>query len=273
MEPMKNTPPHISIQLWPARKLDLGDALRDIARLGYNSVQPYSTLFAADCPGFKRLLDRHELATPSVHMELSDLEADLHRWTDMAHTLGATSIVIPHLHQQDRLETADDWTRLGDALAAMAPRVAGEDLRIAWANHDREYRLLPDGRRPIDLVLTDADVDYEPVLGWLTVMEQDTAPELERYGSRIRTLRLRDWDGHRWTAIGEGSVGYQALWPRIAALPVLGQVIVDEDLPPDFLDFAQESFRAVRQGVVGEGGAPTGEACTDGFRVTTNNHH
>jgi sugar phosphate isomerase/epimerase len=236
---------HISIQLWPARQVDLAQALSRIARLGYDSVQPYPPLFADDCPAFKRMLDDHALCTPSVHMELSDLESELRRWTDMAHLLGATSIVIPHLREGDRLDTADDWNRLGDALARTAGRVRAEGLRIAWANHDREYRLLPGGTRPIDLVLSSTDVDYEPVLGWLTRTGQDTAAELERYGSRIRTLRMRDWDGRRWTPIGEGLVGYGALWPRIAALPVLGQVIVDDDLPSDFFDFARRSFSVV----------------------------
>jgi sugar phosphate isomerase/epimerase len=161
--------------------------------------------------------------------------------------LGATSIVIPHLRERDRLDTAEDWNRLGDALARTSGRVRGEGLRLAWANHDREYRLLPDGRRPIDVVLSHVGVDYEPVLGWLTMTGQDTANELGRYGPLIRTLRLRDWDGHRWTAIGQGSVGYDALWPHIAALPVLHQVIVDEDLPADFFGFARESYLALFQ--------------------------
>jgi sugar phosphate isomerase/epimerase len=239
--------PYISIQLWPARQLDLALALSQIAQLGYDSVQPYPPLFADDCPAFKRMLDDYALRTPSVHMELSDLESDLRRWTDTAHLLGARSIVIPHLRQGDRLDTADDWNRLGDALARTAGSIRAEGLRIAWANHDREYRLLPDGRRPIDLVLKGTDVDYEPVLGWLTRTGQDTAAELERYGSRIRTLRLRDWDGRQWTAIGKGLVGYSALWPHIAALPVLDQVIVDEDLPPDFFDFARKSFNALTE--------------------------
>ena len=245
---------HISIQLWPARRLILDEALHDIAQLGYDSVQPYSTLFADDCPAFKRMLERHGLLSPSVHMELSDLVADLRRWTDMAHRLGATSIVIPHLGPGDRLETGDDWSRLGDGLARAAARVAGEGLRFAWANHDREFRPLPDGMRPIDLVLRGEDVDYEPVLGWLALTGQDSAAELHRYASRIRTLRLRDWDGSGWTAIGEGSVGYSKLWPQITALPRLGQVIVDEDLPRDFLAFARNSFRALAQFAGGANG-------------------
>ena len=139
-------------------------------------------------------------------MELSDLQNDPCRWTDIAAMLGASAITIPHLKRgEKRPQNRDEWLRLGDAIAEVADRVTGEGLRIDWANHDHEYRRLQSGERPIDLILANGNVDYELVLGWLVVAGEDVQAELKRHAKRIRILRIRDWDRKSGT------------WPRSAA--------------------------------------------------------
>jgi hypothetical protein len=76
---------------------------------------------------FRRQLDFAGLSSPVVHMELVALQRDLPRSLDIAATLGATEIIVPHLSTSDRLETRGDWARLGQALA----KLAGDRRRAA----------------------------------------------------------------------------------------------------------------------------------------------
>lgn len=242
--------PHISIQLWPARQLELRRTLETVAGLGYDSIQAYPFWFAQDAKAFRHLVDEFGLTIPSVHMELSDVRDEPARWIEMAHVMGANSITIPHLRRTEtRPDSAEGWLHLSDALAETAARLTREGIRIGWANHDHEYRRLSSGQRPIDLILARPEVDYELVSGWLTMVGENVEDELALRADRIRTLRLRDWSRKQssFTSIGDGDLGYDRVWPAIARLPELQQLVVDTELPQDFERFATRSLDNLRE--------------------------
>lgn len=246
----------IAMQLWSGRFAPtIERRYEELAEMGYDAVEPYTALVVDDPASYRQTLDAAGLRCPSVHFELHHLQEDHDRWFDLADTLGAKIIVVPHLRKTDRLESADDWRRLGEDLQDIAGRGADRGFVIAWGNHGIEYARLPDGSRPIEHLLAAPGVSYELVLGWLQRAGEDPASELERYGARIHSLRVSDngpagkvEDGG-WADIGDGLVGYEGLWPQIAALPQLRVIVVDHPGPDDYLRFARRSIAAIRQGL------------------------
>ena len=65
-------------------------------------------------------------------------------------------MIPPFVPPEEREATPDFWRRLGEDLAKGAEAAAPHGLKVAWHNHDFEYRPLPDGSRPIDHIFAPA---------------------------------------------------------------------------------------------------------------------
>ncbi|MEP7241544.1 MAG: hypothetical protein ABI697_11715 [Devosia sp.] len=236
--------PALTIQPYPARATPLRDVLQVVAALGYDSLQPYTPLILDRNLELTGLLQEFKLAVHSVMFELSDLETDFRTLTDTAKAMGSDIITVPHISPGEVVTTAEDWERLAERMASISVKLRGEGIRLSWANHDIEYYPFADGRRPIDIMLAHDEIDYELVVGWLASIGKDTTAEVEKYGDRIRVLRIRDWDSakRQWTSLGAGDVGLSSLEVSKRTMPNLVQIVVDHDLTDDFPEFARLSL-------------------------------
>ena len=135
-----------------------------------------------------------------------------------------------------------------------AERVATEGLRLAWHNHDFEYRPLPDGTRPIDHLLDAAgpNVGYEIDFAWVTRGGGDAVSEIKRYGKRMFAIQVKDTlplgqkaEGG-WAAMGDGVIDWQSLWPLFAGTPA-DHLVVEHDEPSDWRLVASRSLGFIRR--------------------------
>lgn len=238
-------------QLYSSRNFPPLEAqLPILKRIGYDAVEPWQPAYDADPAAFRRALDDAGLACFGFHMPLDGLRNETDRYVEIAQTLGATLMIPPYVAPEDRQDTPGFWLGIGEDLARAAETAARHGLRVAWHNHDFEYRPLPDGSRPIDHILGGGGeaVLFEPDFAWMVRGGADPKAEMERYGSRMAALQMKDTaplgtteeDG--WTATGDGIVDWAALVALFPATPA-DHIVAEHDNPADWQRFAERSLR------------------------------
>lgn len=241
----------ISFQLYSARNFPPVEAqLKALAAIGYDAVEPYRGAYADDPAGFRQQLDEAGLACPTAHVALDALDADRAAVIRLARTLGLETVVVPFIVPDKRPADAAGWQALGKRLGEHAAALAGSGLKLAWHNHDFEYRTLAGGARPIDLLLAGAGVMFEPDIGWIVRAGADPKAELARYAAKVAAFHVKDVaaagvtaeDG--WTDVGAGTIPWKGLWPTITASGC-DLLVVEHDNPADWRRFAEASYRFV----------------------------
>jgi sugar phosphate isomerase/epimerase len=237
-------------QLYSSRNFPPLEAqLPELREMGYDAIEPWLPAYEADPAAFRRALDDAGLACYGFHMPLQGLRQETDRYIDIALTLGATLMIPPYVPPEERENSPDFWRRLGHDLARGADAADPHGLRVAWHNHDFEYRALPDGSRPIDLILGEAGetVLFEIDFAWILRGGADPKAELERYASRIAAIQMKDTappgttEEGGWTATGDGIVDWRSLVPLFPLTPA-DHLVAEHDDPADWRRFARRSI-------------------------------
>jgi sugar phosphate isomerase/epimerase len=249
---MPRAPFKISFQLYTARNFPPQEAvLEGLAEIGYDAVEPWLPDYGDDPKGFRKRIDDAGLACLGFHMPFSGLVEETDRFIDIAHTIGDRPLMIPpFLPPHQRPDDIDGWKRIGERLGLGAERAKASGLRVAWHNHEFEYRLLPDATRPIDHILAAAgdDVGFEVDFAWVTRGWADPVAELKAFAPRIVAIQLKDTappgtldEESGWRATGDGVVDWDQLWPLFPTTAA-DHLVVEHDRPTDWREVAQRSY-------------------------------
>lgn len=239
----------ISFQLYSARKFPpLDPQLETLARIGFDAVEPYRGAYGDDPAGFRKKLDEVGLACPTAHIGLAQLDSDRAGVIATAKILGLETVIVPAVPQEERSQGLAGWQGLAAKLGDHAAALEKSGLKLAWHNHAFEYVTLPDGSRPIDLILGAAGVLWEPDLGWIVRGGADIEGELAKFKGKVAAFHVKDLapDGvtvdDGWTDIGGGTVDWKGIWPSIAASGS-NLLVLEHDEPSDWKKFAENSYR------------------------------
>lgn len=257
---MAREPFKIAFQLYSARDFPPQEiVLTGLAEIGYQAVEAWLPDYADDPKGFRTRLDATGLVCMGIHMPLRGLVEEPQRFVDLAKTVGDDVLMIPpYLKPAERPEDIDGWKRIGATLAKGTAFVKAAGLRLAWHNHEFEYRLLSDGSRPIDHMLREGgpDLGFEIDFAWVTRGWADPIAELKKFAPRITAIQLKDTapagtldDESGWRACGDGVVDWKVLWPLFRTTPSQ-YLVVEHDRPVDWRRTAQRSYDfAVKMGL------------------------
>jgi sugar phosphate isomerase/epimerase len=247
---MPDKPFKLSFQLYTARSFPPQEAvLAGLAEIGYDAVEAFPPDYIDDPTAFRRRLDAAGLACTGFHMPFKGLVEEPDRFIDIARTIGDHPLMIPpFLPTRDRPDDIDGWKRIGDQLAKGAEKARAAGLRLAWHNHEFEFRMLPDGSRPIDHMLAGPEVGLELDIAWVLRGWADPVAELTRFASRILAIQIKDTaapgtldDENGWRAAGDGVADWDRLFPLFPTTAA-DQLIVEHDRPVDWRRTAQRSF-------------------------------
>ena len=249
------SPYKIAFQLYTSRNFPpLESQLEGLAELGYDGVEPFLPNYGDDPALFRRQIDAAGLACYGFHLPYDGLIADPQRFIDIAQTIGATLLIPPYLAPEARPTAAEGWRTIGRNLAQAAEPVNAAGLRLAWHNHDFEYRPLPDGTRPIDHLLdaagpqsaTRSTSPGSPAAAATpSPSSAATAPGCSRSRSRTRKPPGATTEGG-WAATGDGVVDWESLYPLFATTPA-DHLVVEHDEPADWRHIAARSIAYIRE--------------------------
>lgn len=245
-------PNGLGFQLYSAREFPPLEArMRLLAELGYTHVEPYGALLERRGE-LEAALAATGLKAPTTHVGLDRLRDDLDGTAAELKALGVETAIIPHLRPGDRPTESEGWRQLGHELAALGHRLAGKGLDLAWHNHDFEMAALPDGSRPMDLLLEAAPrLGWEADIAWIVRGGQDPVAWLGRHAERIVALHVKDIMGERggpedgWADIGHGILDWTRLLPAMRATAARWWV-AEHDRPSDADRFARNSIATFR---------------------------
>ncbi len=239
----------ISYQLYSSRNGKPAEqTLVMLADAGYQDVEGYAPYFV-DPRSTCDMLRNAGLEMTSGHFSLEEIEADPARVISTAGTLGIRKIYAPWLAVDERPTDLDGWMRFADRLLAAGKPLRDAGLIFGWHNHEFELIDLGGGITPADIIAqASPDIALELDLGWVHFAGLDPIAWIERFGSQITTIHIKDracegrnLDQDGWATIGTGVLDWRGILTAAKAAGI-HHWVVENDLPTDDEDFARSSF-------------------------------
>jgi sugar phosphate isomerase/epimerase len=196
----------IGLQLYTLRREIVKDpegTIAKVAQTGYNSVEVFDydkgKFFGLTPAQFSSLLQKYKLKTPSGHyMMLEFLTKDnmdvLKDNIAAAATMGHRYLTIPFL--LDSMRTSlDDYKKLAARFNVAATEAKKSGIRIAYHNHNFEFKDWGGGQTGFDVFLKETDpslVFFEMDIYWVTRAGQDPIKLINDNPGRFRMWHCKD---------------------------------------------------------------------------------
>ena len=209
----------IGLELWTVRtdvNKDLLSTLSAVARLGYESVEFYSTYLdwtLAYAQEVRATLDTLRLACSSTHNGMRAFTPEaLPKTVELNHILGSRIAVVASV---PAIADLAGWHKASDAFSDVAERLRPHGFAAGYHNNQREWTEL-DGELPIEIVASRTPEDF--------VLQFDVGPAVQHgidapgwirgHAGRIRSVHLRDWSATKGynIAFGEGDCPWPAIF-------------------------------------------------------------
>ena len=212
------SPQPIGLQLYTVRDLmqrDVEYTLRQVAGIGYREVE-FAGLFDKKPDKVADWLRKYGLTSPSSHIPLGQLTGSLQGVVDQVQALGNAYVVCPSV-DASRAKDPDGWRRVAADFNRVGESLQRVGLRLAFHNHDAEFRPLPSGELPYDILLGECDprlVKMEMDLFWITKGGKDPLAYFAKWPGRFPLVHVKDMAGAGTMAnVGQGHID----WMRIFA--------------------------------------------------------
>ncbi|MBB3141775.1 sugar phosphate isomerase/epimerase family protein [Halomonas organivorans] len=203
------------------------------------------------------LLARHDLEVVSSHVPLEDLRHDLDHVVAFHQAIGNDTLVIPYLAEDARPGSAEGWQALGEEIGGLANRLAEDDMRLAYHNHDFEMQTF-DGRTALEILMEAAgpEVLGEVDLAWVARGGRDPADYLEHFDGRLFAVHAKDnapagtaEDQRGFAIVGQGVLDWDEILPaaREAGVEVY---VIEHDQPKDAQAVLTEGHRFLSEALV-----------------------
>ena len=223
--------------------------LRDVREIGFDFVEfgggNYDKMNHAL---LRKTMDEIGLTTPSCHLGLDKYQVDPDAAIKMLKTLGAQYMTVPWIGEDYR--TADGWKKLGQTISDIGKRLAREDLRIAYHNHEFEFDVMENGEIAYDILVSHCDpeyVDLELDLFWATQAKVDIEALYNQYRGRFRMCHVKDMSAAgEMVNVGDGMINF-ARYAALEDIAGMEYYIVEHDNPMSpSIDAVSASFKAAK---------------------------
>jgi sugar phosphate isomerase/epimerase len=241
-----------SYQLYSARnEKSLDDTLKTLKQLGYTQVEGWGGQFG-DPAGLAASLKSAGLTMPTAHMGYAQLE-DTAATIKIAQTVGVSTIYCPAPPSADYREGKGSWSDLGAGLAKIGKALNAAGLGFGYHNHHWEFAKGADGQFPMDVLLAAApSLEWEMDLAWVVKGGQDPVGWMDKYGSRISAVHVKDIapageavDEDGWADVGYGTLDWKSLLGTIKQKTKAKYLVAEHDKPSDAIRFARRSMDSI----------------------------
>lgn len=219
------------LQLYSVRDVtesDLEGTLKKVAEIGYRYVE-FAGFFGHSAEEVKAMLDRYGLIVSGTHSGLGDLDADFEGTVKYHKTIGNTNYIVPGAPTW----TAAELDETIEKINKYQPMLAAEGIRMAYHNHDGEFKPNADGQIPHEEMERRTNIDFQIDTFWAFVAGKDPVEVITRLKDRVHVIHLKDGlrNGHGY-ALGEGEAPVAAVREKAIELG-MHMVVESETLQPD----------------------------------------
>jgi sugar phosphate isomerase/epimerase len=237
----------IGLQLYTVRtemERDLPGTLARVAAIGYQEVE-FAGYFNRSASEIRDLLRRNNLTSPSTHLAITAIEASPQKTFDDAKTIGHEWLTVPSL--PGRLSTVDDWKAMAKRFNRVATDVKAAGLRLAFHNHNSEFRKIGNVV-PFDILVSETDpalVAFEMDLYWVVNAGADPLAYFARFPGRFRMVHVKDSMGapdHKMADVGAGTIDFKKIFAQSDKAGV-EHYFVEHDQPADPMASIAASYK------------------------------
>jgi sugar phosphate isomerase/epimerase len=262
----------LGVQLYTVRdKLgsDADATLQAIAAIGYKEVE----LLRADAARIAPLAKSHGLDCVSMHIEPPLVSGDwtawdkavkpedrstLERTLDDAKSYGVQYAVVSYLMPAERGGGQQFFEKFAEQLNHAGELGKKAGVQIGYHNHGFEFEALPDGRRPLDVLVARTDpslVRLELDVFWVGITGASPVDLLTQYRGRVALVHLKDKakDAARTTdeskvpeatfkEVGSGSLDFPAILKAAEAAGVEHYFVEQDHTPGDPIASLRKSY-------------------------------
>ena len=269
------SPPRRGVQLYTVReqiKTQAQATLKAIADIGYKELE-----FAgrADLDTLVPMASSLGLTPVSTHIEAPLVTGNWDAWggaavptpaadrtlseaLDTVRSHGIKYAVVSYLQPAERGTTAAAYEKFADQLNRAGETARAAGLTLAYHNHGFEFAPLPDGKRPLDVLLARLDpslAKLELDVFWASITGADPAELVSTHKGRIALLHLKDKakDTPRETderkvgkaafsEVGHGSLDFPGILKAAQASGVEHYFVEQDHTPGDPIASLRQSY-------------------------------
>ena len=243
----------IGLELYTVRGAldkDFEGTLARVAKDGYKEVE--LAQFFAHLPNFnpspkraREILDANGLAAPASHIPYSAISAEnLPKVIEVSKILGHSYVVNPSIDRAV-LKQPDGWKRAAEAFNRAGEETRKSGIQFGYHNHVEEFKPLPDGKLPYDILLAETDpklVAMEMDLGWAHEAGVDPLAYFAKYPGRFPLVHVKDFTKDRQMVdVGKGEIDWKRIFEK-ADLGGIKHYFVEFDDPKSPFDSIQASY-------------------------------
>ena len=232
------------LQLYSVRDVtesDLEGTLKKVAEIGYRYVE-FAGFFGHSAEEVKAMLDRYGLIVSGTHSGLGDLDADFAGTVKYHKTIGNTNYIVPGAPTW----TAAELDETIEKINKYQPMLAAEGIRMAYHNHDGEFKPNADGQIPHEEMERRTNIDFQIDTFWAFVAGKDPVEVITRLKDRVHVIHLKDGlrNGQGF-ALGEGEAPVAAVREKAIELG-MHMVVESETLQPDGISEVTRCFNYLK---------------------------
>jgi len=231
-------------------KEDYAGTLEKLAALGYTYVEGNS--YGGSVKDYGKLLKKLNLKAVAGGSAMGNLQESLDEHIERGHALGYEYICCywPWLSSAENL-TKDECLQTAERLNNLGEKIKKEGMRLAWHNHDKEFRDMG-GEMPFDILLQNTDpelVTVEMDLYWVRKGGQNPIESFKKYPGRFELVHVKDMDNtaeRNITCVGEGIIDFKEIF-EYTALAGIKYRIVEHERSTDGMLCATVSYKHLSQ--------------------------
>ena len=232
------------LQLYSVRDVtgtDLEGTLKKVAEIGYRYVE-FAGFFGHSAEQVKAMLDNYGLIVSGTHSGFDDLDKDFAGTVKYHHAIGNTNYIVPGAPWGTTAELNETIEKMNK----YKPMLAAEGIRLAYHNHDGEFKPNLDGQIDHEEMERRTDIDFQIDTFWAFVAGRDPIEVITRLKDRVHVIHLKDGlrNGQGF-ALGEGEAPVVAVREKAIELG-MHMVVESETLQPDGISEATRCFNYLK---------------------------
>lgn len=250
----------IGLQLYSLRdiiKQDVQGTLKQVAQIGYKSVETYSyadgKIFDIPFADFVKMCKDLDLKITSGHYSTGfnatttgNLRNGWEKAVSDAKEAGQEYVVVPYLDKDER-QTIDDYKKICEIMNKGAEVCKQYGLRMGYHNHEFEFQKIGE-EIPYDVMLAELDpklIGMELDIYWIVYAGYKPLDYFSKYPSRFELWHVKDMEKENRdnnANVGTGSIDFVELFKHAKHAGLKHYFIEQEDYPVSPMESIKVSY-------------------------------
>ena len=218
--------PRLSMQLYTVRNqiaADLQGTLRRLADIGFSHVETAFWPEGVSHRDGAAYLKEAGLKVSSIHAELPE-NGEMNTLLELAEIYQCDRLIWHGWPEDPRYQTVEGTLELASVYNEISGYLNANGLRLGLHNHWWEFRALPYGETPWEILHEEMvkEIFFQLDIYWVAVAGLDPAAVIRQMGSRVEMLHVKDGPANPdnvsadephepMTAVGKGTLDIPAI--------------------------------------------------------------